>query len=214
MLTQSSPELTSTTWSPVTARPTCAPRCRHPGSFAARGWWPWRSGSSSVGRPGSPSRRTSRSLSLNDGISDVPSSGNNARPTTTAAAAVMSAALGLWTTRDIAPRYRGSQRPQQRRLTASGRSPREEHQAQRGAERQRDEHGRRHRQGIGERERLEERAGPTLHDGEGTTARSAINVRTPTGSASRAMPAGQRRRSTRRARRLVARAGASRRSRR
>ena len=57
-----------------------------------------------VGRPGFAVETDQQVLSLNEGISDVPSSGSNARPTTTAAAAAMSAALGLWTTRDSAPR--------------------------------------------------------------------------------------------------------------
>ena len=56
------------------------------------------------------------------------------------------------------------QRPQDRGLAAHHRSSREHQHAQRRCDRQCDNHRSQHRERVGQRERLEERTGPPLHD--------------------------------------------------
>ena len=102
-----------------------------------------------------------------------------------------SAARGRRTNATSAPGVARRQRPQQRGLAAARALRREKSsRLSAGRERQRDQHGRRHRQRIGERERLEERAGPALHDRDGHDRQQRDQRRVgQAGCASRARPA-------------------------
>ena len=165
MPTQTSLELTSTIWSPVTARPTWAPTLSTPGSDRSSRLtcvviWVMRG----LDVPGSLSSRTSTSLSLNEGISEVPRNGSTATATTTARARGDEnrprAANGPRKRAHVARR----QPPQQRGLGAPGQAPGEEQDAQGRRQGQRDDHRGRHRQREREHHGLEEGAGTTLHD--------------------------------------------------
>jgi hypothetical protein len=106
MPTQTSAELTSTVWSPVTARPTWAPAVSTPGTARSSRLT---CVASAVIRgfdvPGSASMRTRTSRSSNVGTSDVFSSGSAASATSMQAPAARNAGRGPSRTRASARSY-------------------------------------------------------------------------------------------------------------